>query len=386
MFFRNGAMHLEVFLPGANVKPFALVRDDAANLAALANPFRQNGNVRDVPAGRDSLEDRARPDTNAGEIITALVTIPLHHVHDPIALERHVAPVIGLAQRERDVISGAEMFFDQWSEFDIRQQIAAVRDEMLVAQQRLDILDSAASAEDFRLVHQLHRMALIALSREQFLKSRRAMVRIDDERFHAGFEEMVEHESDQRLLENRDERLGQVLGERPEPRAKAGAEHECLRDHKCAALVLRQQSGKTLAMTEETIWRGTPSQLKNLGFFILCFLLCWLIVPIVLGIKRYLETKNHIFELTSERLKTTVGIFSKVTETLELYRVKDIEVLQPFWYRIFGLENIKVNTSDLSSPVIFLEGIPQNVGLPDKLRNQVETIRMQKKVREIDIE
>lgn len=139
-------------------------------------------------------------------------------------------------------------------------------------------------------------------------------------------------------------------------------------------------------MTEETIWRGTPSQLKNLGFFILCFLFCWLIVPIVLGIKRYLETKNHIFELTSERLKTTVGIFSKVTETLELYRVKDIEVLQPLWYRILGLENIKVNTSDLSSPVIFLEGIPQNVGLPDKLRNQVETIRMQKKVREIDIE
>lgn len=139
-------------------------------------------------------------------------------------------------------------------------------------------------------------------------------------------------------------------------------------------------------MTEETIWRGTPSQLKNLGFFILCILFCWLIVPIVLGIKRCLETKNHIFELTSERLKMTDGIFSKVTETLELYRVKDIEVLQPFWYRILGLENIKVNTSDLSSPVIFLEGIPQSVGLPDKLRNQVETIRMQKKVREIDIE
>jgi uncharacterized membrane protein YdbT with pleckstrin-like domain len=109
-------------------------------------------------------------------------------------------------------------------------------------------------------------------------------------------------------------------------------------------------------------------------------------VPIFIGLTRYLQTKNHVFELTNERLKITEGIFSKVTETLELYRVKDIEVLQPFWYRILGLENIKVNTSDLSSPVIFLEGIPQNVGLADKLRNQVETIRMQKKVREIDIE
>jgi uncharacterized membrane protein YdbT with pleckstrin-like domain len=80
------------------------------------------------------------------------------------------------------------------------------------------------------------------------------------------------------------------------------------------------------------------------------------------------------------------GIFSKITETLELYRVKDIEILQPFFNRMLGLENIKVNTSDLSSPVVFLEGIPQSVGLADKMRNAVETIRMQKKVREIDIE
>jgi hypothetical protein len=51
-----------------------------------------------------------------------------------------------------------------------------------------------------------------------------------------------------------------------------------------------------------------------------------------------------------------------------------------------GLENIKVNTSDLSSPVIMIDGMPQSVGFADKMRNQVEIVRMQKKVREIDIE
>jgi uncharacterized membrane protein YdbT with pleckstrin-like domain len=139
-------------------------------------------------------------------------------------------------------------------------------------------------------------------------------------------------------------------------------------------------------MAEETIWRGTSSQLKNLGVFILCVLFCWLIVPIFIGLTRYLQTKNHVFELTNERLKMTEGIFSKVTETLELYRVKDLEILQPFWSRMLGLENIKVNTSDMTTPVVFLEGIPRELGLADKLRNAVETIRMQKKVREIDIE
>jgi uncharacterized membrane protein YdbT with pleckstrin-like domain len=139
-------------------------------------------------------------------------------------------------------------------------------------------------------------------------------------------------------------------------------------------------------MAEETIWRGTSSQLKNLGLFILAGLFCWLIVPIFIALTRYLQTKNNVFELTTERVKMTEGIFSKVTETLELYRVKDIEVRQPFLYRVFGLENIVVNTSDLTSPLVLFEGIPTKVGLADKLRNQVEIIRAQKKVRELDIE
>jgi uncharacterized membrane protein YdbT with pleckstrin-like domain len=139
-------------------------------------------------------------------------------------------------------------------------------------------------------------------------------------------------------------------------------------------------------MAEETIWRGTSSQWKNFGVFILCGLFCWLIVPIFIALARYLQTKCRVFELTSERLKITEGVFSKVTDTLELYRVKDIETRQPFLYRMFGVENVQMNTSDASSPFIFLEAIPGTVKLADKIRNQVEIIRQQKGVREIDIE
>lgn len=139
-------------------------------------------------------------------------------------------------------------------------------------------------------------------------------------------------------------------------------------------------------MAEETVWRGASSQLKNLGLFILCGLFCWLIVPIFIALVRYLQTKNKVYELTTERLKTTEGIFSKSTGTLELYRVKDIEVRQPFISRMLGMENIHVRTSDLSSPALFLEAIPIAAGLPDKMRNQVETVRVQKRVREIDLE
>jgi uncharacterized membrane protein YdbT with pleckstrin-like domain len=166
-------------------------------------------------------------------------------------------------------------------------------------------------------------------------------------------------------------------------------------------------------MPEQTVWRGTSSQWKNfsaylawglaslllIGFSIVLsrasalhmgkvapFLLILLVVPITMAVARYLTTKSKVYELTSERLKITEGVFSKVTDTLELYRVKDLETRQPFSFRMMGIENVQLNTSDTSTPFILIEAIPCTVGLADQIRNQVETIRQQKGVREIDIE
>jgi membrane protein YdbS with pleckstrin-like domain len=137
---------------------------------------------------------------------------------------------------------------------------------------------------------------------------------------------------------------------------------------------------------EEIVWRGTSSQWKNFGVYLLCGLFCWLIVPIFFALVYYLQTKCKVFELTTQRLKITSGMFTKVTETLELYRVKDIETRQPFFSRLVGIENVHMTTSDASSPSVFIEAVSSKIGFADKLRNQVEIIRQQKRVREIDIE
>src|SRR6266403_1690212 len=98
-------------------------------------------------------------------------------------------------------------------------------------------------------------------------------------------------------------------------------------------------------MPEETVWRGTSSQWKNFGLYILCALFCWLIVPIFIALARYLQTKNKVYELTTERLKITEGVFSKVSDTLELYRVKDLETRQPFLQVMSKLEPEKSPTA-----------------------------------------
>jgi membrane protein YdbS with pleckstrin-like domain len=139
-------------------------------------------------------------------------------------------------------------------------------------------------------------------------------------------------------------------------------------------------------VAEEIVWRGTSSQWKNFWVYLLCGLFCWLIVHVFFALAFYLQTRCKVFELTTQRLKITSGIFTKVTETLELYRVKDIETRQPFFSQLVGIENVQMTTSDASSPLVLIEAVPSSVGFADKLRNQVEIIRQQKRVREIDIE
>ncbi len=166
-------------------------------------------------------------------------------------------------------------------------------------------------------------------------------------------------------------------------------------------------------MPETTVWRSSPSQWLNFGRYLLAvllavivvaiflvarghgpvwvrdfsrYILLFLVVPIFMAAKAFLQTKNKIYELTTERLKTSECVLSRVTDTLELYRVKDLETRQPFLSRIVGIETVQLNTSDTSSPFILISAIPSSIGLPDKIRNQVEGIRMQKGVRELDIE
>src|SRR5207244_4971768 len=90
------------------------------------------------------------------------------------------------------------------------------------------------------------------------------------------------------------------------------------------------------------------------------------IVPIFIALTRFLQTKNKVYELTSERLKITEGVFNKVTDTLELYRVKDLQTRQPFWERVFGVENVHINTADTSSASVVIDAVPQKLGLADK--------------------
>jgi uncharacterized membrane protein YdbT with pleckstrin-like domain len=132
------------------------------------------------------------------------------------------------------------------------------------------------------------------------------------------------------------------------------------------------------------VWVEQEGQVVNFWTFVVCALLIWLLLPAIYAIWRWALTNAHVYRLTTQRLTETSGLLSKDTQTLELYRVKDIAIEQPFMQRMFGRGRVVMVTSDRSTPRVVLSAISQPQRVASIIRDHVERARVTKGVREID--
>jgi membrane protein YdbS with pleckstrin-like domain len=154
---------------------------------------------------------------------------------------------------------------------------------------------------------------------------------------------------------------------------------------------------------EQVIWKGRPSQILNFWTFLACVLLAVAIVvgailssliplaalavlPLAWAFWKFLVVRCRIYELTSQRLRMYEGVFNQVIDEIELYRVKDTTILRPFILRLFKLGNIELLTSDRTHHHITMHAIPDGVTVREHIRGYVETVRDQKRVREVDFD
>ncbi len=129
---------------------------------------------------------------------------------------------------------------------------------------------------------------------------------------------------------------------------------------------------------ENVEWQGTPSQISNLAYFVVCGVLFFLVIPLLLILWCWLQTKYTKYELTSERLIMSKGVLNKTTNQLELYRVRDYRHEQPFFLRIFGLSNIVLISTDKTDKVLNLIAIRDGGDLITQIRSNVEGLRRSK--------
>lgn len=132
---------------------------------------------------------------------------------------------------------------------------------------------------------------------------------------------------------------------------------------------------------EQHVWNDTPSQWPNAGWFALGVL----ILPLPWALWKYVSTRCTKLTLTTERLRIQSGVFSKVIEEVELYRVKDTELTRSFWQRLVGLGTIALVTSDATAKDFRLANIRDAEQVRELIRGKVEVVRRARGVRELDV-
>jgi len=104
---------------------------------------------------------------------------------------------------------------------------------------------------------------------------------------------------------------------------------------------------------------------------------------ILFAIYRYLFIRKAVYLVTDQYIRISRGIFFKQIETVELFRVKDYIITEPFLLQVLHLMDVHLKTTDPEAPEIWLRGIPQS-DLIDIIRERVLETRQHNRILEIN--
>jgi uncharacterized membrane protein YdbT with pleckstrin-like domain len=170
-----------------------------------------------------------------------------------------------------------------------------------------------------------------------------------------------------------------------------------------------EDTSSSSSPAENLLWSGHTSQWVHFWYYFFCLLLAAgigvaatmfglatagigalgylaLLIPAFMWLIRWWVTKCTHYELTSQRLRIRTGILNKKVDELELFRVKDYTMEQPFLLRLVGLGNLTMITSDATSPTVAIKAIPGIETVREKLRQAVQSERDRKRVRQLDVD
>lgn len=129
-----------------------------------------------------------------------------------------------------------------------------------------------------------------------------------------------------------------------------------------------------------------PSQWINLGYIIFGVVAS----PITMGVTliiplwKMIETYCIKYEFYEDKIIYRRGVFTVTTDEILLYRVKSINLHEPFLYRLVGISNLSIITSDRYVGEITLNAIPVGTEFKNVLREMVEENRNIKGTKEFD--
>lgn len=137
---------------------------------------------------------------------------------------------------------------------------------------------------------------------------------------------------------------------------------------------------------EKTLWTTTPSIWMYGNRLGLAILLAPVGIGLIYGAWLWLSARCTKYRLTSERLIWGRGVLNRRQDQVELYRVRDVTVLQPLALRVMGLGNVVIMSSDITTPNDALLAVKQPLAVQELVRAAVEAVRDRRGIRALDIE
>ncbi|MCP3873237.1 MAG: PH domain-containing protein [Desulfobacteraceae bacterium] len=119
-------------------------------------------------------------------------------------------------------------------------------------------------------------------------------------------------------------------------------------------------------------------------FYILLWFLILFVFRVINFIKLVLNIICTDIHLTNEQISFREGIFNKFKKRIELYKIKDLSLYEPFFYRIMGLQNINIVAAEHTVRFPRLTAVPKKADLYELLSRLVEKAREKKGVQEVD--
>ena len=87
------------------------------------------------------------------------------------------------------------------------------------------------------------------------------------------------------------------------------------------------------------------------------------------------------YRMSEDRLFLSTGFLTTKDEEVLLYRVRDISLTITLWQRIFGVGTVTVISSDKTLPTLVLKNIKQPRMIKEKIHQQVEEMKMRRRMR-----
>lgn len=126
---------------------------------------------------------------------------------------------------------------------------------------------------------------------------------------------------------------------------------------------------------EKTLFTGHPAVIYSAWQ--------WLAVVLTLGLAYgyyWLCSMGIAYSISSQRVRIERGIFSKMKESVELFRIDHFDVHKPLGMRLTGHCLLHLRSSDAGFPSIMLYGIADLEQLGDALREYSLQERLRRKV------